>query len=69
MIAVDFNNTLAGNWDERMHLTGQSIPANSHIWGLNILDWDSSFTTRLKAISTADLSIPFQYLENMNILS
>lgn len=62
-IALDFDDELSLNWDEDMHITGRSIPADYSKWGLQILDWDSTFKKRLKKLSVTDLGIPFQYLE------
>ena len=63
--SIDFQNELALNWDPIMHTTGRPMPANCEIWGLKILDWDDAFANRMSEFTTADLKIPFQYLEQI----
>ena len=64
-VFVDFENQLTQHWDERIHQTGQPVPANCEIWGLKILDWDNSFSERMERFTEADLKIPFQYIDKI----
>ena len=64
MAYISFN-TLAGNWDSRMHELGTPIPMNALMWGLMILDFDGTNKKRLKKYGTTDLKMPFQFMENI----
>lgn len=64
-VYIDFDNELTLNWNEGLHRTGAPLPADCTVWGLQILDWDNSFTERMEEFTEADLRIPFQYMEQL----
>jgi len=55
------NNLL---WSEEYHKM-KSVPPNALLFGLSIIDWDKSFSKRIRSYKAKDLHIPFQYIEQI----
>lgn len=55
-----------GNWDPQMLVASSAGPKpNAFMFGLIVNDWDRTLRSRNTKISTEDLQIPFQNIENI----
>jgi len=57
--------TIANRWNQDFFSTAITSPVNASLLGLTVIDFDKALRKRKTSISTKDLLIPFQYIEEI----
>lgn len=58
-------NKLHQNWNTDYMSSATFVPSNAQMFGLVIIDFDNTLKTRITAMKTSDLEIPFQHIEEI----